>query len=300
MVAEQLCFFRFSRPLEERFGKSFFRTIPKQPGIYVFRGARDKVLYVGQSRNLRQRLAYYKNAQPERVPRKIIRLVHKTETIAYELCATPELAYLRENELIQLHRPTFNVVNARSITYSYFLLDDTEADNLHLSLAFQPIAEKGKLYGAFKNRGLCRKVLFALGRWLWMLSSPVLNVFNFPLYLNHSRANELHLPVRSAPEIPKMIDCYFSGTSSELLSYFHGKLLQIEERHLKTYLEHDFLILTQFFELNAARNQALRKEFLLPDIIQKEDLDQFRLRSSLRQRGHSEFPYPITEINSKP
>jgi excinuclease UvrABC nuclease subunit len=42
----------------EKFGRDFFKNAPVEPGVYVIRGARDRVLYVGPSHNLKVRLAY--------------------------------------------------------------------------------------------------------------------------------------------------------------------------------------------------------------------------------------------------
>ena len=111
MSARQLRFFEHSKPLLLRFGTEFFRSVPSTPGIYIMRGLGDRVLYVGQSKNLRTRLHTYKNANPDHMARKILRLVHQVEAIAWEECGSPERARLRENELLRAHRPKFNTVN---------------------------------------------------------------------------------------------------------------------------------------------------------------------------------------------
>ena len=47
----------------------------------------------------------YKNAQPDRASRKVIRLVHEIRAIPWELCESADAALLRENELLRLHKP---------------------------------------------------------------------------------------------------------------------------------------------------------------------------------------------------
>src|SRR5690349_14894944 len=95
------------KPLVERFGHDFFKAAPREPGVYVMRG-RERILYIGQSKNLRTRLAYYKNANPDRMPRRLVRLVHQVEQISWECCVSAEAARQRELELLRLHRPKFN------------------------------------------------------------------------------------------------------------------------------------------------------------------------------------------------
>ena len=135
MSHEQLCLFKLALPLIDVLGKGFFESVPRAPGVYLFRGERERVLYVGQSKNLRVRLAYYKNARPEREPRRIIRLVHQTRRIELHPCDSPAAAEARELELIQEHQPRFNVRHALSRTYSFFGVQSLEGGvRLRLSL----------------------------------------------------------------------------------------------------------------------------------------------------------------------
>src|SRR5579871_5697873 len=124
MAEKQLPLFEAARPLLDRFGADFFRAVPPRPGVYIMGGEGERILYIGQSRNLRQRLSSYKNARPDRAPRKIIRLVHLVRTIAWEECETAEAARLRENQLLRIHRPKFNVVNTYPQAYGFITMQE--------------------------------------------------------------------------------------------------------------------------------------------------------------------------------
>ena len=40
-------------------------TVPSKPGVYTFRNAKERVLYVGKAKNLRSRLrSYFHDSQP--------------------------------------------------------------------------------------------------------------------------------------------------------------------------------------------------------------------------------------------
>jgi len=108
MAAGQLWLFDPPRPLVERFGEDFFRTLPEVPGVYLMCGATEGVLYVGKARNLRKRLASYRVANPERFPRRIIRLLHQVRRIEWDLCRSEEAACHREELLICVLTPKFN------------------------------------------------------------------------------------------------------------------------------------------------------------------------------------------------
>lgn len=108
MATGQLWLFDPPKPLTERFGEEFFRTLPTGPGVYFFCGASEGVLYVGKARNLRKRLGSYRVANPERLPRRIIRLLHQVRRIEWDECPTEEAARHREELLICVLAPKFN------------------------------------------------------------------------------------------------------------------------------------------------------------------------------------------------
>ena len=80
--------------------------LPHSPGVYLFRDANDKVLYVGTSKDLRRRVRGYFTASETRSRMgRMVGLATRVEGIE---CATPLEANVREVRLIALHRPPFN------------------------------------------------------------------------------------------------------------------------------------------------------------------------------------------------
>jgi len=108
MAAGQLWLMPPPRPLVERLGEAFFRTVPDQPGVYLMCGSAEGVLYVGSAVNLRRRLASYRVANPERLPRRIVRLLHSVTRIELDVCSTVAEARWREEMLIAALEPRFN------------------------------------------------------------------------------------------------------------------------------------------------------------------------------------------------
>ena len=101
MSAGQLWLFPPPKPLVERLGKDFFQKLPPQPGVYLMCGEREGVLYVGSAKNLRKRLSSYRVANPERFPRRVIRLLNEVRRIEFIVCASEISARFREEELIR-------------------------------------------------------------------------------------------------------------------------------------------------------------------------------------------------------
>jgi excinuclease UvrABC nuclease subunit len=73
-------------------------------------GASEGVLYVGKASNLRKRLAAYRVANPERMSRRMIRLLNQTRRIEWDECQSEEAAGYREELLICVLAPKFNRV----------------------------------------------------------------------------------------------------------------------------------------------------------------------------------------------
>jgi predicted GIY-YIG superfamily endonuclease len=96
------------RPLVERLGTEFFRTIPQEPGVYLMRDRAGIVVYVGKAKNLRKRLANYRVANPERMRNRHLRLLHTVERIEVQICGSESAALAKESALLRSLRPRFN------------------------------------------------------------------------------------------------------------------------------------------------------------------------------------------------
>src|SRR5437016_8126986 len=105
---KQLLLFPDPSPLVERFGSDFFRQAPEAPGVYLMRDAADAVLYVGKAKNLRKRLGSYRVANPERMPRRHLRMLRLVRRIELQHCESETAALSRESELLLSLRPRFN------------------------------------------------------------------------------------------------------------------------------------------------------------------------------------------------
>lgn len=257
MRPEQLCFFKFPRPLLERFGRDFFRNIPKSPGVYIFTGERRRVLYVGQSQNLRERLSYYKNAQPEREPKRIIRLVHQTTGIEVEFCESVEAARLRELALIGQHRPRFNVANTLSPTYTFFGLREcaNRGDRFSLRISMKPIRrEEEVLVGAFRNRGLCSRAFTAIARTVVAEERQVGSAFDFPVWL-HARATEWD-GFRAKWREP--LEGLLRGENALFVEQATRLAEGLGDPFLRRVFEMDLLTLAEFFALAEEMREARR------------------------------------------
>jgi len=104
----QLWLFPPAKPLIVRLGKEFFQQLPTCPAVYLMCGPGEGVLYVGKAKNLRKRLASYRVANPERMSRRVIRLLSQVTRIHWDECRNEQVAVYREEMLIVALNPRFN------------------------------------------------------------------------------------------------------------------------------------------------------------------------------------------------
>jgi DNA polymerase-3 subunit epsilon len=81
-------------------------ALPTGPGVYLFKDARGRVLYVGKSTNLRTRVRTYFTASEMRT--RMAEMVACAERVDPVGCATALEAEVRELRLIAEHRPKYN------------------------------------------------------------------------------------------------------------------------------------------------------------------------------------------------
>ena len=83
-------------------------SLPDGPGVYIWKDAAGKVLYVGKARNLRSRVrSYILNDHADSAKNQLLmRLVADVETI---VVASETQSLLLENNLIKEYQPRFNV-----------------------------------------------------------------------------------------------------------------------------------------------------------------------------------------------
>src|ERR1700731_1806999 len=92
--------------------------LPLQPGVYLFKDAAEKILYVGKARSLRQRVKSY-FLESKWQDAKTGSLVRKIADVEYIVVDNEKEALALENNLIKQHKPKFNVLLRDDKTYPY-------------------------------------------------------------------------------------------------------------------------------------------------------------------------------------
>jgi excinuclease ABC subunit C len=97
------------------------RTIPIEPGVYLYKNAEGEVIYVGKAKNLRSRVSsYFHEGRWE--DSKTGTLVREAADVDYIVVANNKEALALENNLIKQRKPRFNILLRDDKTYPYVKL----------------------------------------------------------------------------------------------------------------------------------------------------------------------------------
>ena len=95
-------------------------SLPRSPGVYLFCGHRDEVLYVGKATNLRQRVRSYFGREDRR---RIGPMLREAQAVRHHCLPDPLSAEVVEARLIARLKPRYNRAGTRADRYCYVRLD---------------------------------------------------------------------------------------------------------------------------------------------------------------------------------
>jgi excinuclease ABC subunit C len=135
-------------------------TIPDAPGAYLFRDADGRVIYVGKARSLRKRLANY---WARDLHARTAAMVDAAEGVEWIVASGEVDALMLEYNLIQEHRPRFNVRYRDDKSYPYLAL--TVGERWPRAQVLRGAKRKNvRYFGPFGHAYAIRETLDALTR----------------------------------------------------------------------------------------------------------------------------------------
>jgi len=97
------------------------RSLPTQPGVYLYKNTEGEVIYVGKANSLRARVRNYL-MEAAVADAKTGTLMREAADVDYIVVANPAEALALENNLIKRHKPRFNILLRDDKTYPYIKL----------------------------------------------------------------------------------------------------------------------------------------------------------------------------------
>jgi excinuclease ABC subunit C len=244
-------------------------NLPDSPGVYLFKGARGKVLYVGKARSLKKRVAsYFSREARDAKTEALLETYEGLETIGTN---TDLEALLLENAFIKKHHPRYNVCLRDDKTYPYIKI--TTGEPWPRALVTRRVAEDGHSYfGPFWG-GLARRIMRMITRHFLIRTCAIEIDGKLPrpcLYYDlHACLGPCVAGLTTKPaydEAVRDVILFLQGRNHELLP-------RLEEKMLRASAEENF-------EMAAAYRDAIRtvedvSERQLVQSLKGESVDAF-------------------------
>ncbi len=131
------------------------RELPERPGIYIFRDAERKALYVGKAKSLRKRgLSYLRDAQDARLDA----MLSEARELDFLVTDTEAEALGLENAWIKRTQPRYNINLRDDKTYPYLKLTLRD-DYPRIAFTRRILKDGAEYFGPYLPGGLARRAI---------------------------------------------------------------------------------------------------------------------------------------------
>ena len=141
--------------------KEELSLVPHLPGCYLMKNKDNIVIYVGKSKNLKNRLSSYFNREHTG---KTMMLVREIDHFEYIVTNTEMESLLLEINLIKKYNPKYNILYRDDKSYPYIELTNDKVPILRIVRRINVKKIKNNLFGPYPNVGAARKVVEILNR----------------------------------------------------------------------------------------------------------------------------------------
>jgi len=136
------------------------RALPDGPGVYIFRNAKQRVLYVGKAKSIRRRVSgHFSNPSTKGA----YELLDQIDRIEFIVTQTEAEALLAEQNFIRQYRPVYNVKLRDDKSYPYIAISLDE-DFPRVYFTRERHRRSRAYFGPYSNAKRTRETLDLLGK----------------------------------------------------------------------------------------------------------------------------------------
>ncbi|WP_341733863.1 excinuclease ABC subunit UvrC [Microcoleus sp. EPA2] len=159
MISKTLPLVKDAERLESR-----LKEIPAVPGVYLMRDESDRILYIGKSKKLRNRVrSYFRDSQ--NLSPRIAMMVQQVREIEFIATDTEAEALALEANLVKQHQPYFNVLLKDDKKYPYLCITwSEEYPRIFITRKRRAGNAKDRYYGPYVDTGALRSTLHLIKR----------------------------------------------------------------------------------------------------------------------------------------
>ncbi len=136
------------------------RQLPDEPGVYLFRDSRGKVIYVGKAKSIRRRVASHFSNPSTRGGKDLVAMIDQVEALVVH---TEAEALLAEQNFIKQYKPRFNIRLRDDKSYPYIAISLDE-DFPRVYFTRERHRRDRAYFGPYSNAKRVRETLEVLGK----------------------------------------------------------------------------------------------------------------------------------------
>ena len=129
--------------------------LPSTSGVYIMRDNKSRVIYIGKSKKLKNRVSQY--FQNSRKAYKTEQMVSKVDDFDYILCQNEIEALTLENTLIKRYSPKYNIKLKDAKSYPYIKI--TAGEYPKILFTRTRLADRAKYFGPFSGTATVYSIL---------------------------------------------------------------------------------------------------------------------------------------------
>jgi excinuclease ABC subunit C len=208
---------------------------PVQPGVYIFKDADGRPIYVGEAKSLKHRLrSYFAESRPPDEKRD--RMLENAADLEAILVDNEAEALALENNLIKQYKPRYNILLRDDKTYPYIKL--TLAERYPRVYVTRRLRKDGsRYYGPYFPGGLAYRIVDLIHRRFLVPSCTVDLTRNHPrpclqFYIKRCQGpcvEGLTTPERYS-EAVRFVRMLLEGRESDLIRELHVQMVGASER----------------------------------------------------------------------
>ncbi|MHA1726077.1 MAG: excinuclease ABC subunit UvrC [Promethearchaeota archaeon] len=237
------------------------KSLPKDPGIYMFKNKNNEIIYVGKAKNLRSRVSQYFGKSTHSDPyyeEKIREMVKNIHSIEYIVTQNEKEALILENLQIKKHFPRFNVIMRDSKSYPWIcIFYSEEFPRIRIIRGPEKFAKNNTLLGPYTDKKEIQRILRDLRKifpycsckkkvkkrerpclyyQIKLCPGPCINAISKEDYLENIKGIELFLKGNTTKLINELQEKMLNAAESqnyELATFWRDKIESINHSTMK-------------------------------------------------------------------
>ncbi|MBQ8509164.1 MAG: excinuclease ABC subunit UvrC [Clostridia bacterium] len=199
-------------------------SLPLRPGVYIMRDKNDKVIYVGKSRSLKNRVSQYfhESAHHNEKTRRMVSCVWRFD---YILTDTEIEALSLENSLIKQYTPKYNIKLKDSKSYPYIRISINDPYP-KITVTRKRLADGAKYFGPYSSISAVYSILGTIQKSFGIASCNR----EFPRDIGKERpCLNSHIGLCCAPCTGTVSSEEYRGLFKEIMSFLRGSFKECEQ-----------------------------------------------------------------------